>query len=124
VPGIYGKGDRLPERMANLVPAAAVSLNEVYEEIVKKGGHLFLSDTRSAEDQQRAHNDYIQEGRTRTAHHPARVSTKPPARSISMRSTRASGRMHRRILNDHGWVNIVDLLTASECWHHEFREDR
>jgi hypothetical protein len=60
VPGIYPKGESLPDRMAKLVRKAAASLGDVYEQVVKEGGHLYLSDCfRSAEDQHRAHVDYI-----------------------------------------------------------------
>jgi murein L,D-transpeptidase YcbB/YkuD len=30
----------------------------------------------------------------------------------------------REILIKHGWVNIVQTLTGSECWHYEFREEK
>jgi hypothetical protein len=60
VPSVYPKGKPLPERMAKLVRKAAVSLQGVYEDVAKEGGHLYLSDCfRSAEQQHKAHLDYL-----------------------------------------------------------------
>lgn len=127
VPGIYGKrGDPLPERMAKLVRGAAVSLDEVYREMVKKGGHLYISDMfRSAEEQQRAHEDYLA-GRKESFSPPACSGVHESGRAIDIDAfdTGIGHARTRRILNEHGWVHIVDSLTASECWHYEFREAR
>jgi hypothetical protein len=127
VPGIYGtKGDPLPERMAKLVNAAASSLQEVYADVVKKKGHLYVSDMfRSAEDQERAHNDYVS-GRKSSFSPPSCSSVHEAARAIDIDAfdTVIGHQRTRQILNNHGWVNITDSLTASECWHYEFREAR
>jgi peptidoglycan hydrolase-like protein with peptidoglycan-binding domain len=128
VPGIYGKRgvDPLPERMAKLVRAAAEALDEVYEEVARKGGHLYISDMfRSAEDQQRAHEDYLA-GRKESFSPPACSGVHESGRAIDIDAfdTGIGHARTRRILNDHGWVNIVESLTASECWHYEFREAR
>ena len=128
VPGIYGKRgeDPLPERMAKLVRWAAVALDEVYQEVVKKGGHLYISDMfRSAEEQQRAHEDYLA-GRKDSYSPPACSGVHESGRAIDIDAfdTGIGHARTRRILNEHGWVNIVDSLTAKECWHYEFREAR
>ncbi len=126
VPGIYPKGGVLPERMAKLVRSAAESLQTVYAEVVKKGGHLYISDMfRSAEEQQKAHEDYLA-GR-KDSYSPASCSSvHEAARAIDIDAfdTVIGHARTRRILNEHGWVNIVDTLTGKECWHYEFREER
>lgn len=128
VPGIYGKRgeDPLPERMAKLVRGAAVALDEVYQEVVKNGGHLYISDMfRSAEEQQRAHEDYLA-GRKDSYSPPACSGVHESGRAIDIDAfdTGIGHARTRRILNEQGWVNIVDSLTAKECWHYEFREAR
>lgn len=125
VPGIYGaKGNPLPARMAQLVLPAAQALQRVYEEIAGEGGHLFISDMfRSSEEQQKAHEDY-QSGRKADYSPPSCSSVHEAARAIDIDAfdTGIGHRRVREILNKHGWVNIVDTLNGSECWHYEFRE--
>jgi hypothetical protein len=127
VPGIYGKrGDPLPERMAKLFRGAAISLQEVYADVVKKGGHVYISDMfRSAEDQERAHNDFLT-GRKSSFSPPSCSSVHEAGRAIDIDAfdTGIGHQRTRQILNKHGWVNITDSLTDTECWHYEFREDR
>jgi peptidoglycan hydrolase-like protein with peptidoglycan-binding domain len=127
VPGIYGvKGNSLPDRMAKLVKSAAMALQKVYADITNEGGHLFISDMfRSAEEQQKAHEDW-QSGRKSDFSPPSCNSVHEAARAIDIDAfdTGIGHRRVREILNKHGWVNIVETLTGSECWHYEFREDR
>jgi len=128
VPSIYGpeKGAPLPARMARLVRAAAAALQNVYEDIVHEGGHLYITDMfRSAADQQRAHQDYLS-GRKSAYSPPPCSSVHESGRAIDI-DTLDTGIGHRRvreILNGHGWINIVDTLTGDECWHYEFRETK
>jgi peptidoglycan hydrolase-like protein with peptidoglycan-binding domain len=127
VPGIYGvKGNPLPGRMAKLVKPAALALQKVYADIVATGGHLYISDMfRSAEEQQKAHEDWKM-GRKADYSPPSCSSVHEAARAMDIDAfdTRIGHRRVREILNKHGWVNIVDTLTDSECWHYEFREAR
>jgi hypothetical protein len=124
VPGIYGtKGNPLPKRMAKLVREAAVALNLVFQDVAQAGGHLYLSDMfRSAEEQQQAHNDYLS-GRKSAFSPPSCGSVHEAGRAIDIDAfdTGIGHKRVREILNKHGWVNIVDTLTGSECWHYEFR---
>jgi hypothetical protein len=93
--------------------------------VVEKGGHLNISDMfRSAEEQQKAHEDYVA-GR-KDSYSPASCgSVHEAARAIDIDAfnTGIGHAATRKILNKLGWVNIVDSLTASECWHYEFREE-
>jgi hypothetical protein len=126
VPGIYPKGDSLPERMAKLVRKAAASLGDVYEEVVKEGGHLYLSDCfRSAEDQHRAHVDYIS-GRKSSYSPDTCSSVHEAARAIDIDAfdTKIGHARVRAILRAHGWSSITDSLKGTECWHYEFRGQR
>ncbi len=128
VPGIYGprKGLPLPRRMARLVRPAALALKKVYQDIVAEGGRLYLTDMfRSAADQQRAHADYLT-GRKSSYSPPACSSVHEAARAVDIDTadTIIGHRRVREILNNHGWINIVDSLTGPECWHYEFREKR
>ena len=126
VPGIYPRGEPLPKHMAKLVQAAAEALARVYEDIVKEGGHLFISDMfRSAEMQQKAYEDYKM-GRKTDYSPPACGSVHESGRAIDIDAfdTGIGHKRVREILNRHGWVNIVKTLTGSECWHYEFREDK
>jgi len=124
VPGIYGrKGNALPRRMAKLVRPASEALKRAYEDIVSRGGHLYISDMfRSAADQQRAHHDW--KAKRKTAYSPpACASVHEAGRAIDIDAfdTGVGHRCVRTILNSHGWTNIVSTLTGSECWHYEFR---
>lgn len=127
VPGIYGqKGNPLPKRMSKLVREAAEALDKVFQDIDHEGGHLFLSDMfRSAEEQEQAHNDYLT-GRKSAYSPPSCGSVHEAARAIDIDAfdTGIGHRRVREILNKHGWVNIVETLTGSECWHYEFRGDK
>lgn len=127
VPGIYGtKGNPLPKRMAKLVREAAEALNLVFQDVAQTGGHLYLSDMfRSAEEQEQAHNDYLT-GRKSAFSPPSCGSVHEAARAIDIDAfdTGIGHKLVRGILNKHGWVNIVDTLTGSECWHYEFRGER
>lgn len=127
VPGIYGtKGDPLPKRMAKLVREAAVALNKVFQDVAQAGGHLYLSDMfRSAHEQQQAYNDY-KTGRKSAFSPPSCGSVHEAARAIDIDAfdTGIGHKRVRDILNKHGWVNIVETLTGSECWHYEFRGDK
>lgn len=128
VPGIYGatKGRSLPKRMSKLVRPAAKALQNVYHEVVKEGGHLFISDMfRSAAQQQKAHEDW-KSGRKSAFSPPACSSVHEAARAIDIDAfdTGIGHERLRKILNDHGWVNIVESLTGKECWHYEFRGAR
>lgn len=124
VPGIYGrKGKPLPQRMAKLVPAAAKALQRVYRDVVREGGHLYLSDMfRSATEQQKAHEDW-KSGRKSAYSPPSCGSVHEAARAIDIDAfdTGIGHKRVREILNRHGWVNIVETLTGAECWHYEFR---
>jgi hypothetical protein len=124
VPGIYGtKGNPLPKRMAKLVREAAEALNLVFQDVAQADGHLYLSDMfRSAEEQEQAHNDYLT-GRKSAFSPPSCGSVHEAARAIDIDAfdTGIGHKRVRKILNKHGWVNIVDTLTGSECWHYEFR---
>jgi hypothetical protein len=127
VPSIYGfKGKPLPQRMAKLVQPAAVALQKVYEKIVGEGGHLYISDMfRSANDQQKAHEDW-KSGRKSAYSPPPCNSVHEAGRAIDIDAydTIIGHKRVREILNRFGWVNIVDTLTGAECWHYEFREQR
>ena len=127
VPGIYGKkGNPLPKRMAKLVQPAAVALQKVFEDVVKAGGHLYISDMfRSATQQQKAHEDW-KSGRKTAYSPPSCNSVHEAARAIDIDAfdTGIGHQRVRQILNKHGWVNIVDTLTGAECWHYEFREKK
>jgi hypothetical protein len=127
VPGIYGtKGKPLPLRMAKLVRPAAEALARVFEQVAAEGGHLFISDAfRSATDQQKAHEDW-KSGRKSAFSPPSCSSVHEAARAIDIDAfdTGIGHKRVREILNAHGWVNIVETLTGSECWHYEFREAR
>ncbi|MGD8681338.1 MAG: peptidoglycan-binding protein [Lysobacterales bacterium] len=126
VPGIYStpKGAALPKRLAKLVRPAALALQKVYRDVVAEGGHLFISDMfRSATQQQKAHEDW-KSGRKSAFSPPACSSVHEAARAIDIDAfdTGIGHKRVREILNQHGWVNIVDTLTGKECWHYEFRE--
>jgi peptidoglycan hydrolase-like protein with peptidoglycan-binding domain len=127
VPGIYGrKGDPLPQRMAKLVRPAAAALRSAIEQVAAEGGHLYLSDMfRSAKEQQRAHEDW-KTGRKTAYSPPACGSVHEAARAIDIDAfdTGIGHARVREILNQFGWVNIVETLTGAECWHYEFREER
>jgi hypothetical protein len=127
VPSIYKNYSAyLPERMAKMVRSAAEALDKVYEEIVEAGGHLYLSDMfRSAEEQDKAHQDFIT-GRKTAFSPPACGSVHESGRAIDIDigNTVIGHRRVRQILNKHGWTNIVDSLTADESWHYEFREEK
>jgi murein L,D-transpeptidase YcbB/YkuD len=127
VPSIYGrKGDPLPKRMAKLVTAAAQSLQRVYGAVAAEGGHLLLSDAfRSAEEQQRAHHDYVT-GKKSAFSPPSCNSVHEAGRAIDIDAydTGIGHARVRAILNEHGWVHIVETLTGNESWHYEFREAR
>lgn len=127
VSGIYGrKGNPLPIRMSKLVMPAAVALKKVFKEVVGSGGHLFISDMfRSANQQQRAHEDW-KSGRKTAYSPPSCHSVHEAARAIDIDAfdTGIGHQRTREILNKHGWVNIVDTLTGAECWHYEFRQKK
>ncbi len=128
VPGVYGpkKGAPLPKRIARLVRPAAVALQKVYRDIVKDGGHLYISDMyRSAVEQQRAHANYLS-GRKKVYSPPPCASVHEAARAIDIDAfdTGIGHRRVRRILKRHGWTNIVKTLTGAECWHYEFRQPK
>ena len=127
VPGIYGKkGNPLPKRMAKLVQSAAAALQKVFEDVVKAGGHLYISDMfRSATQQQKAHEDW-KSGRKTAFSPPSCNSVHEAARAIDIDAfdTGIGHQRVRQILNKHGWVNIVDTLTGAECWHYEFRQKK
>jgi hypothetical protein len=127
VPGIYGKkGNPLPKRMAKLVKTAAVALQKVFGDVVKAGGHLYISDMfRSATQQQKAHEDW-KSGRKTAYSPPSCNSVHEAARAIDIDAydTGIGHQRVRKILNKHGWINIVDTLTGAECWHYEFREKK
>jgi hypothetical protein len=127
VPGIYGtKGDPLPARMAKLVRPAAEALQRVYRDVAAEGGHLYISDMfRSADEQQRAHEDW-KAGRKTAFSPPSCGSVHEAARAIDIDAfdTGIGHRRVREILNQHGWTHIVETLTGAECWHYEFREER
>ncbi len=123
LPGIYPKGDPLPEHMAKLVEEAAVGLAKVYEQIVEEGGHLYISDMlRSAAMQQKAHEDW-KSGRKSSYSPPACSSVHESGRAIDIDpfDTGIGHKRVREILNANGWTNIVPTLTGKECWHYEFR---
>ena len=128
VPGIYGatKGNPLPKRMAKLVKPAAQALQRVYKDIVAEDGHLYISDMfRSVAQQQKAHEDY-KSGR-KSAYSPASCNSVHEAcRAIDIDAfdTLIGHKRVREILNQHGWVNIVETLTGKECWHYEFRSTK
>jgi peptidoglycan hydrolase-like protein with peptidoglycan-binding domain len=127
VPAIYGKkGDPLPKRMAKLVRPAAEALQRVYQDITNEGGHLYISDMfRAADEQQKAYEDYMS-GRKSAYSPPSCSGVHEAARAIDIDAfdTGIGHKRVREILNQHGWVNIVETLTGAECWHYEFREDR
>jgi Putative peptidoglycan binding domain len=126
VPGIYPRGEPMPERMAKLVRKAALSLQDVYKDVVKAGGHLYLSDCfRTAADQHKAHLDYLS-GRKKSYSPDTCSSVHEAARAIDIDAfdTGIGHARVRAILNEHGWSNITDSLTDSECWHYEFRGER
>lgn len=127
VPGIYGtKGNPLPKRMAKLVKPAAQGLQKVYKDIAAEDGHLYISDMfRSANDQQKAHEDY-KSGRKSAFSPPSCGSVHEAARAIDIDAfdTGIGHKKVRQILNRHGWTHIVETLTGAECWHYEFREKR
>jgi hypothetical protein len=127
VPGIYGwKGNPLPKRMARIVRPGAIALQKVYQDVVREGGHLYISDMfRSATAQQKAHEDW-KVGRKSAYSPPSCNSVHEAARAIDIDAydTGIGHQRMRGILNKYGWVNIVDTLTGAECWHYEFREDR
>ena len=127
VPGIYGKkGNPLPKRMAKLVRPGAVALQKSYRDIVKEGGHLYISDMfRSVADQQKAHEDW-KSGRKSAYSPPSCNGVHEAARAIDLDAfdTVIGHKRVREILNKHVWVNIVETLTGSECWHYEFRGAR
>ena len=127
VPSIYFRSTTrapLPKRMAKLVRPAAKSLTKVYKDVVKEGGHLYISDMfRSAKDQQKAHEDW-KSGRKSSYSPPSCNSVHEAARAIDIDAfdTGIGHKRVREILNKHGWTNIVSTLTGSECWHYEFRQ--
>lgn len=127
VPGIYGtKGNPLPQRMAKLVKPAAQALQQVYQDIVGEGGHRFISDMfRSFAEQQKSHEDWVS-GRQSAFSPPACNGVHESARGIDIDAfdTGIGHRRVREILNNHGWINIVQTLTGDECWHYEFREPK
>lgn len=123
VPGIYPKGQPLPQGMAKLVKEAAEALKKVYEQIVKEGGYLFISDMfRSAAMQQKAHEDWKM-GRKSSYSPPACSSVHESGRAIDIDvyDTKIGHKRVREILKANGWTNIVETLTGPECWHYEFR---
>jgi hypothetical protein len=126
-PGIYGhKGDPLPQRMAKLVRPAAEALARVFSQVRTEGGHLYLSDMfRSAQEQQRAHQDW-KTGRKSAYSPPSCSSVHEAARAIDIDAfdTGIGHARVRQILNQFGWVNIVETLTGAECWHYEYRESK
>lgn len=127
VPGIYGKkGKPLPVRMAKLVRPAAQALQRVFEDVLKEGGHLYISDMfRAAVDQQKAHEDW-KTGRKTAYSPPSCSSVHEAGRAIDIDAfdTGIGHARVRAILKKHGWTNIVETLTGAECWHYEFREER
>ncbi len=127
VPSIYGyKGKDLPRRMAKLVRPAAIALQHVYEDIVREGGHLYISDMfRSADQQQKAHEDW-KTGKKSAYSPPSCHSVHEAARAIDIDAfdTVIGHKRVREILNHRGWVHIVDTLTGAECWHYEYRQRR
>jgi len=109
-----------------LVRAAASALQQVYADVVAEDGHLYISDMfRSAAEQQRAHEDW-KSGRKTAFSPPSCNSVHEAARAIDIDAfdTAIGHKRVRELLNKHGWVNIVDSLTGSECWHYEFREEK
>jgi murein L,D-transpeptidase YcbB/YkuD len=126
VPGIYPRGEPMPDRMAKLVRKAAASLQDVYADVVKEGGHLYISDCfRSAEDQHRAHLDYLS-GRKSSYSPDTCSSVHEAARAIDIDAfdTKIGHARVRAILKEHGWSSITESLTGTECWHYEFRGER
>lgn len=127
VPGIYGrKGNPLPKRMSKLVRPSAEALQNIYNQIVMGGGHLYISDMfRNAAEQQKAHEDW-KTGRKPDFSPPSCGSVHEAARAIDIDAfdTGIGHKRVREILNANGWINIVDTLTGSECWHYEFREKK
>jgi hypothetical protein len=126
VPGIYPRGGPMPERMAKLVQKAALSLQDVYKDVVNEGGHLYLSDCfRTAAAQRKAHLDYLS-GRKSSYSPDTCSSVHEAARAIDIDAfdTGIGHARVRAILNAHGWSNITDSLTGTECWHYEFRGKR
>jgi murein L,D-transpeptidase YcbB/YkuD len=121
VPGIYPKGNALPLRMAQLIKPAAEALDAAMIEIVADGGHLHVSDMfRSAQDQARAHHDYLT-GRKSAYSPPPGGSMHQAARSIDIdpSDTGIGLAAVKKILAAHGWTGIADR--GSECWHHDWR---
>jgi hypothetical protein len=126
VPGVFPKGQPMPERLAKMVRPAAESLQEVYQDVVAAGGHLYISDMfRDAEQQHRAHLDFLS-GRKSSFSPDTCSSVHEAGRAIDIDAfdTGIGHQKVRAILNAHGWVNITPSLTGTECWHYEFREAR
>ncbi|MFH1963492.1 MAG: peptidoglycan-binding protein [bacterium] len=126
VPGIYPKDSPLPAYMAKLVKEAAEALKKVYEQVVEKGGHLYISDMfRSAEMQQKSHEDWKM-GRKSSFSPPACQGVHESGRAMDIDAfdTGIGHKQVREILNQNGWTNIVETLTGSECWHYEFRGEK
>jgi peptidoglycan hydrolase-like protein with peptidoglycan-binding domain len=124
VPSIYGhKTLLLPKRMAMLISSAARALVEVYTEVVRAGGHLYISDMfRSSEEQDKAHDDWVK-GRKAAYSPPSCSSMHEAARAIDIDAfdTGIGHAAVRKILVGHGWTPITSSLTGSECWHYEYR---
>ena len=126
VPGIFPKGEPMPERLAKIVRPAAEALQKVYKSVVDAGGHLYISDMfRDAEQQHKAHMDYLS-GRKSSFSPDTCSSVHEAGRAIDIDAfdTGIGHQKVRAILNAHGWVNITPSLTGTECWHYEFREPR
>lgn len=77
---------------------------------------------RTAAMQQKAHEDY-KSGRKSSYSPPACSSVHESGRAIDIDAfdTGIGHKRTREILNANGWINIVETLTDSECWHYEFR---
>jgi len=126
VPGIYPKGSPLPAHMARLVEPAAEALARVYQEIVAEGGHLYISDMfRSAEMQQKAHEDW-KAGRKTAYSPPACGSVHESGRAIDTDAldTGIAHKLLLELLNRHGLANNHATLTGPECWHSHDRHER
>lgn len=127
VPGIYGrKGDPLPMRMCRLVLPAAQALDRVFQSVAAEGGHLYVSDMfRSAKEQQKAHEDW-KTGRKSAFSPPSCSSVHEAARAVDIDpfDTGIGHARVRQILNQEGWIHIVETLTGAECWHYEFRQEK
>jgi len=121
VPGIYPHGTLLPERFSLLYQPAALALDKAMQEISSEGGQLFISDMfRSAEDQAKAHADYLM-GRKSAYSPPSCGSMHESGRAIDIDvgNTVIGLKKTKEILLKHGWIGIANK--GKECWHHDWR---